>query len=182
MLTALSFTEQQYNFVRQHLFKGRKEQGCFLFVTNTKRPSSIELDVKDIHIIGPGGWVYQSDCHLELDENEKVKVMLKARAYNYDLIECHSHRFGELAAFSPSDTYGLDEFIQYIWWKLPGKIYGAVVFTKSDVQGQIWLPKQVKSCLITEIRIRDDKGNTRILSRKPIKKTLFNILKRCWRD
>lgn len=178
MRVTLSFTEQQYSLVRKHLFTGKKEQGCFLFVTSDMDTSSILLNVKDVHLIEAFGWSYQSGFHLELDEQEKVKVMLKAREYECDLIECHSHRFSGLAAFSPSDTHGLDEFVQYVWWKLPGKIYGAIVFTKSDVRGQIWLPKEAVSIPISEIRVIDNRGNFKRVGKAFVKKSLFNIFKR----
>ncbi|MDD5464914.1 MAG: hypothetical protein PHP73_01005 [Candidatus Omnitrophica bacterium] len=178
MRVILFLTEQQYNLVRSHLFKGKKEQGCFLFVNSIMDAQLIELKVKDVHKVEAGGWSYQSGCHLELEEKEKVKVMLKAREYGCDLIECHSHRFGGLATFSPSDIHGLSEFVRYIWWKLPGKIYGAVVFTKSDVRGQIWLPKQENSVFISEIKVIDNKGNFKRLCGVPIKKSFFNIIKR----
>jgi len=178
MHVALFFTEQQYNLIRLHLFKGKKEQGCFLFVSSTIDSPSIELKVKDIHKVEAYGWSHQSGCHLELEEKEKVKVMLKAREYACDLIECHSHRFDGSATFSPSDVHGLSEFVQYIWWKLPGKIYGAVVFTKSDIRGRIWLPKQDKPVSISEIKVIDSTGNFKTVGKAPIKKSLFNIFKR----
>ncbi|MFA6357400.1 MAG: hypothetical protein WCY09_01845 [Candidatus Omnitrophota bacterium] len=178
MFIALSFVERQYSLVRKHLFRGRKEQGCFLFVKSSIKPSSIEFEVKDIHAIGAGGWVYQSDCHLELDEREKVEVMLKAREYDCDLMECHSNRFNGPAAFSPSDVHGLDAFVQYVWWKLPNKLYGAVVFTKNGVRGQIWLPKQSKPLLINEIRVVDSAGKFKYIVGVPLKKSLLSIFRR----
>lgn len=178
MRVTLSFTEQQYSLVRTHLFKGKKEQGCFLFVGRTINTSSIELKVRDIHIIEATGWSYQSSFHLELDEKEKVKVMLKARQHDSDLIECHSHRLDGSSTFSPSDVHGLEEFVQYVWWKLSGKIYGAIVFTKSDVQGKIWLPKQNNPMSINEIKVFDNKDKFNIVGKSPIKKSLFNIFKR----
>lgn len=178
MRVILSFTEQQYSLVRKHLFTSKKEQGCFLFVTSDMDTSLILLNVKDVHLIGASGWSYQSGFHLELDEQEKVKVMLEARKYNCDLVECHSHCFSGLATFSPSDVHGLDEFVQYIWWKLPGKIYGAIVFTKSDVWGQIWRPKETAYIPISEIRVVDSRGNFKRVGKAFVKKSLFNIFKR----
>ena len=79
--------------------------------------------------------------------------MVTARKKNYDLIECHSHCSDGVADFSPSDTHGLDEFIRYVWWKLPGKIYGALVWTENDVAGKVWLPQNNVPIIISEIRI-----------------------------
>lgn len=148
----LSIPRQKYRYIRAHLFKNHKEQGCFLFVNTYFDSAVINLYVKELHLIKSNKWDYQSDSHLELKDEEKVKIMLKAKRSNYDLIECHSHRISE-ARFSLSDIRGLEEFIRYVWWKLPGKIYGAIVWTKDDVYGQIWLPKKPTPIPIREIRI-----------------------------
>ena len=153
MVVMVSIPRQKYRFIRAHLFKGQKEQGCFLFVDTFFNSAVINLNVKEVHLIKSDKWDYQSDFHLELKDKEKVKVMLKAKKFNYDLIECHSHRSSEVAKFSPSDAHGLDEFVQYVWWKLPGKIYGALVWTKNDIAGQVWLPKESIPIPIRETRI-----------------------------
>ena len=153
MVVMVSVPRQKYRFIRSHLFNGAKEQGCFLFVDASINGAVINLFVKEVHFIKTDGWDHQSDFHLELSEKEKVKIMLKARKSNYDLIECHSHQFSGVAKFSSSDTYGLDEFIPYVWWKLPGKIYGALVWTKNDIAGLVWLPKRSAPLAIREIRI-----------------------------
>lgn len=165
MHTTLSFTKQQYDCVRTRLFRGKKEQGCFLFVTSHINGTLIELNVKDFHLIAVSGWSYQSGFHLELDEKEKIKIMIKARQQNCDVIECHSHRFSGSATFSPSDIHGLNEFVRYIWWKLPDKIYGAIVFTKSDAQGQIWLPKQRLPLPLNEICALDANGKRMLIGK-----------------
>jgi len=153
MIVLISIPRQKYRIIRSHLFKGHKEQGCFLFASINFNHTIINLCVKEVHLIKADKWEKQSDFHLELKDKEKLKVMLKARKKDYDLIECHSHRSLGIAKFSPSDKYGLDEFVRYVWWKLPGKIYGAVVWTENDVIGQVWLPKKNIPIPIREIRI-----------------------------
>ena len=153
MIVLVSIPRQKYRFIRAHLFKGHKEQGCFLFVDARFNGAVINLYVKGVHLIKANKWDHQSDFHLELKDEEKVKVMLMAKKFNYDLIECHSHRSSDVAKFSPSDLHGLDEFVRYVWWKLPGAIYGALVWTKDDVTGQVWLPKKSVPLPLREIRI-----------------------------
>lgn len=153
MIVMISIPRQKYRSIRTHLFKGQKEQGCFLFVDTIFDHSVISLYVKEVHLIKADKWDHQSDSHLELGEKEKVKIMLKARENNYDLIECHSHRMSGVAEFSHSDVHGLDEFVRYVWWKLPGRIYGAIVWTHNDVVGQVWLPNKSVPFPLREIRI-----------------------------
>ena len=155
MDVTIIFPKRQYTLLRKHLFKGHKEQAGFLFVTTKVMDSKIEISVEDIYLIAPKGWDYQSSFHLDLNDGEKLKIVLEARRRGVDLIECHSHRCVGPAGFSRSDLSGFDEFVQYVWWKLPGKIYGAIVFTEDDSLGQIWLPKQKNEILINQIRIID---------------------------
>jgi len=153
MVVMVSIPRQKYRFIRAHLFKGQKEQGCFLFVNTHFNGAVINLYVKEVHLIKADKWDYQSNFHLELKDEEKVKVMLRAKKFDYDLIECHSHRSDGVARFSPSDLHGLDDFVRYVWWKLPGRIYGALVWTKNDVAGQVWVLKKSAPLPIREIRI-----------------------------
>ena len=153
MVVIVSIPRQKYRYLRSHLFQGQKEQGCFLFVDIFFQGAVINLCVKEVHFIRTDKWDHQSSFRLELKEEEKVKVMLMAKKFNYDLIECHSHLTSGMAKFSSSDLSGLAEFVRYVWWKLPGKIYGALVWTKNDVSGQVWLPKKSAPIAISEIRI-----------------------------
>jgi hypothetical protein len=153
MVVIVSIPRQKYRFIKSHLFKGKKEQGCFLFMDTNFNGGIINSYVKEVHLIKANNWASRTDFHLELKDKEKVKVMLWAKKSNYDLIECHSHRTCGVAGFSASDSQGLDEFIRYVWWKLPGRIYGALVWTKNDVSGQVWLPNKSSPLPIKEIRI-----------------------------
>lgn len=153
MIVMASIPRSKYRFIRRYLFKDHKEQGCFLFIDVRFYGAVLNLFVKEVHLIKSDRWNYQSDFHLELKDEEKVKVMLMARRKNYDLIECHSHCSSGVAQFSHSDMHGLDEFVRYVWWKLPGKIYGALVWTEDDVTGKVWLPQNSVPLPISEIRI-----------------------------
>ena len=153
MFVVVSIPRHKYRFITRHLFQGHKEEGCFLFMDTHFSHAVVSLYVKEVHLIRADKWDYQSSFHLELNEEEKVRVMLKARHNNYDLIECHSHRSAGAANFSSSDRSGLSEFVRYVWWKLPGKIYGAMVWTKNDVTGEVWLPKRDSPLAVSEIRI-----------------------------
>ena len=153
MEVLVSIPRQKYRLIRSHLFKGHEEQGCFLFIDTNFSGAVINLYVKAVYFIKADKWDHQSEFRLELKDKEKVKVMLMARKNNYDLIECHSHRCLGVAGFSSSDKYGLNEFVRYVWWKLPGKIYGALVWTENDVIGQVWLPNNNIPLPVGEIRI-----------------------------
>ena len=164
--------EKMYDALRKHLFKGRKEQGAFLFATDSTSSSKIILTVKEIHLIPSEAWDIQAAYYLELSQEEKVKVMIMAKNLNCHLIECHSHRnsYGT-AHFSFSDLKGLDEFIGYIRWKLPGKKYGALIWTESSISGMVWDMKTQGPIPVKEIHIiKKDGTHETVIQTKKFKK------------
>lgn len=54
------------------------------------------------------------------------------------LIEIHSHVDQVNAKFSWSDWVGFGEFVPHILWRLPGRPYGALVFTNDSFDGLFW--------------------------------------------
>lgn len=42
------------------------------------------------------------------------------------------------AKFSWSDWYGFQDFVPHIQWRLPGRPYGALVFTQKTFDGLYW--------------------------------------------
>ena len=156
--------ENLYQALRKHLFKGNKEQGAFLFATDTTGFSEMTLKVEDIYLIPAEAWDVQKSYYLELSQEEKVKIMLMAKKRDCHLIECHSHRgpYG-MAYFSPSDIYGLEEFISYVRWKLPDKKYGALVWTKTSIYGQVWDPSSVTPLELKGVYIIRGDGTCQVI-------------------
>ena len=111
--------------------------------------------------------------YLELSEKEKVKIMIMARERDCNLIECHSHQspYG-LAYFSPSDILGVEQFISYVRWKLPGKKYAAMVWTKSSVYGQVWDPNNPTLIPVKEVCIIKKDGTSRVVP--SVRKDIFS--------
>jgi hypothetical protein len=162
--------EKLYKALKQHLFTGRKEQGAFLFASETSGVSEMNLTAADIYLIPPSAWDVQESTYLELSDEEKVKIMIMAKKRDCHLIECHSHRspYGA-ACFSPSDIYGLEEFVSYVRWKLPGKKYGALVWAKDSVCGQIWDGTNPTPLPVKEVRIIRKSGSYQTI-KPPIQK------------
>lgn len=123
------------------------------------------MTAEDIYLIPQKAWDFQGQAYLELSEEEKVKIMIMARKRDFSLIECHSHRSPHgVADFSPSDVKGLEEFITYIRWKLPGKKYGALVWAENSVKGVIWDGKRLSPLPIDEVKIVGKNGKFRAIS------------------
>jgi len=152
MEITISIPERIYKRLRDYLFQNEKEQGAFLFANSSSKQNGLNLLVKDLHLIPSVAWDVQESFYLELNNDEKVKIMKKARDGNFDLIECHSHRNHGSANFSPSDLHGLAEFVEYVRWKLPGKKYGALVWTETSVIGKVWDSKSLSPFPVREIQ------------------------------
>ena len=56
-------------------------------------------------------------------------------------LEVHSHLGKYPAEFSGSDYYGFEEFVPHVRWRLKGQPYAAIVFTKKDADGFVWLDR-----------------------------------------
>jgi len=123
------------------------------------------MTAEDIYLIPEKAWDFQGQTYLELSEEEKVKIMIMARNRNLSLIECHSHRNPDgIADFSPSDVKGLEEFIGYVRWKLPGKKYGALVWAENSVKGAMWDGKKGPPMPINEVSIIEKNGKPKDVS------------------
>ena len=138
MKTYVLISKNLNNSLKAHLFKNQKEQGAFLFARDSTTNNQLNLIVDDIYLIPSQAWDEQESYYLELSNNEKVKIMKMARERDCNLIECHSHPHQEIARFSPSDVKGLEDFVGYVRWKLPGKKYGAIVCSQSSTFGLVW--------------------------------------------
>jgi hypothetical protein len=72
-------------------------------------------------------------------EGLRADVIKWAWDKNACLVEAHSHRAGSLASFSPSDIWGLDEWVPRIWWRLRGRPYAAIVFAGQSFDALAWI-------------------------------------------
>ena len=157
MNVKITIPSHLYTTLQKHLFQGKVEQGAFMFASKSSSAGELDLIVDRIHLIPAEAWDVHSSYYLELNDNEKVKIMRMAKDLDRHLIECHSHRHSHGPAyFSPSDIRGLDEFVEYVRWKLPGKIYGALVWTESSIHGQVWNGKKSSPVTVSRIQIKRD--------------------------
>ena len=120
--------------VFQHLFTKSGEH--FGFLSADAYPSADGpvflvrefLPIRDeLVAFSKGGWEVHTEAILEVVNH----AVLNQRA----LIEVHNHALG-VAQFSPIDRNGLEQFVPYILDSLPGRPYGATVWTSSDIYGE----------------------------------------------
>lgn len=114
------------------------EEVAFLFAKVRKINDVIIFDFKDWYFVRPVEYVIQSSAHVELSDEMRPKIIKKAFDLDTSIIEMHSHVVGP-AKFSGSDLSGFHEFVPHVWWRLKGKPYGAIVFSKGDFDALVWI-------------------------------------------
>jgi len=133
----ITIPHEMYRQLIDHLFTDSTEQLAFLLAVPTDR-QPLTLRVDALHCVPPEGFLIQTPYHLSLKDETRATMTKWAWDHGASLIEAHSH-LGDLdAAFSPTDLTGLREFVPHIWWRLQGRPYAALVFTKVDFDALVW--------------------------------------------
>ena len=130
MQCRLIVPETIYRNALTALLPGSGNEGlAFLIAGKCSGNDWFTLTVRDVLLPSSGDLVWSGTHGIELSDEAKVRVILKARSEGFCLIEAHSHpgvRSG--VTFSAYDWDNAKEFVPYIHLKLPGHPYGALVF------------------------------------------------------
>ena len=117
------------------------------FFLATFDPAERAFRLREWRTIPPDGFESRSAFHLVLSDETRAEIIRWAWDSGASLVEAHSHDFG-VAAFSPSDFYGLKEWVPHLWWRLRGRPYGAIVVDGETLDALAWIedadkPEQV---------------------------------------
>lgn len=136
MTALLSASADLYGELHGHL-TGRVEQvGFFLadydphrraFVLRTWRP------------VPPEGFEIQSEYHVTLTDEVRAQIIKGAWDAEASLVEAHSHGDTGPAYFSPSDLWGLEEWVPHLRWRLRGRPYAAIVTAGESFDAIAWI-------------------------------------------
>lgn len=140
----LRITRKEYELIWYHLF-GKNlldEEAAFLFTKTTIENNSLIFEYIGWYPIPSKGFIYRSEQFFELTDKTRAFVIKRAHDLDASLIEIHSHTGPWPAAFSFSDNSGFDEFVPHVLWRLKGRPYSAIVFTRSDFDGLVWIKKR----------------------------------------
>jgi len=89
---------------------------------------------------------------VQLEDKMRPKIIKMAFDMDTAIVELHSHMY-EPAKFSPSDFEGFEEFVPHVRWRLNGKPYAAIVFSKSDFDAVVWIDGPEEYQQLTEIMV-----------------------------
>ncbi len=144
-----------YNKLNNHLFKqSDKEQAAFIFAKVFKKKASTKFLFKSWHLVQPNEYEYQSTGFIELKDVTRQNIIVRATKLDASIIEIHSHLSEHRAQFSWSDLEGFQEFVPHLWWRLKAKPYAAIVFSKSDFDGLVWVDDPRVPRQLTKITLR----------------------------
>jgi hypothetical protein len=131
-----------YNDLKQHLFPMRAsrpvEESAFLFALIDQNAESLILRYADHQLVKPADYVTRSAYHLELRDEIRGQIIVKAHNLQATIIEVHSHVRQHSAQFSETDWLGFAEFVPHVMWRLKGKPYAAVVFADDTFDSLVW--------------------------------------------
>jgi hypothetical protein len=134
-----------YESSRRHLTARAEEAGFFLADYDSATRS---LTLRTWRPVPPQGFEAQSALQLTLRDEVRADVIKWAWDNDACLVEAHSHRVGRPACFSPSDVWGLDEWVPHLWWRLRCRPYAAIVIAGDTFDALAWIdgadtPEQV---------------------------------------
>lgn len=155
----IQINQSMNEILKMHLFQNGLEQGAFLMTRATIDNSNIVIRAVDYYLVPPEGWIAQLDVYLEMTDEERGKIMQKARKGDFGIIDIHSHPgSGSDVWFSPSDISGIREFAAYANWKLPGQPYVAMVWGEKSFDGVAWHGAFTTPEPITKLEFYSDTG------------------------
>jgi hypothetical protein len=161
MRYTVSMPEAMFERLRRDLFQNELEQAVFLYAEHRQDDNGIHVTAVDYHLVPPEGWEIQHEFHLELTDEERARVLKRARDGGYALIDCHSHPpVLDDVEFSPSDVWGITEFAQYVRWKLGGRPYAAMVWGQASVDAVGWHADFKSPSPISEILVEGSPRRT----------------------
>ncbi len=139
--TSLLIPKKIYHDIHNYLFpkKVRFERVTFIFTKISKTNGYLNFQFKSWYPVKLHEYEYRSRVHVELKDRMRQKIIKMAFDIDAAIVELHSHVYSAPARFSPSDFQGFEEFVPHVWWRLKGKPYAAIVFSKLDFDALVWI-------------------------------------------
>lgn len=131
------------------------EQVAFVFAKHAVEDGINRFDFLEWFPVLPEGFASRSCYHLDLLDEVRVRVIMRAHALGCSIVELHSHCGDMPARFSATDLIGFEEFVPHVWWRLEGRPYAAVVVANDSFDALAWLEDPTTPQRLTAI-VTDD--------------------------
>lgn len=143
--------------LRRHLLKGRNEQVAFAFCEYLDSDSASTFLVREIWFMEPSDFDVQSEFHVALTDGALARLIKRAWDLQLSVLEFHSHpKSDRRASFSPSDLTGLADHVPYMFWRLRGRPYAAIVVGQAAVDAVAWVTGPGHLQPIDQLRIGEE--------------------------
>ena len=119
-----------------HLASSEVEEVAFLAARID--PGGAVVEAVELQVLAPADFAVQNDYHVRLTDAARGRVIRWAHERSATLIEAHAHRSRWPAKFSPSDLFGLGEWVPHVRWRLPNRPYAALVFSDDSFDALAW--------------------------------------------
>jgi hypothetical protein len=134
-------------------FDGRIEHVGFFLADFDQMLRSLLLT--EWRVIPPDGYEFQSDFHVSLKDEVRAEIIKWAWDAGASLVEVHSHGGKYPASFSPSDLWGLEEWVPHLWWRLRERPYAAIVTASETLDGLAWIDDPEAAEQVDRLEIGD---------------------------
>jgi hypothetical protein len=131
----ISTTEELYRPAREHL-RGHLEQVGFFIADFDEACRAFVL--REWRAMPPEAFEFQSAYHVTLRDEARPEVIKWAWDAGASLVEVHSHGDHGRACFSPSDSWGFEEWVPHVMWRLRGRPYAAMVTADDTFDALAW--------------------------------------------
>ena len=174
MLISIRMPASTYGEIRNFLLRpvARNEEAGFLFAKPLGAERSLVFQHLEWWPLGTDDFEHQSEYHLELTDRTRARIIKHAHDLECSVVEFHSHPGPWPAQFSPSDFYGLQEFVPHMLWRLKQRPYAAVVVAPSGFDGLAWVGSLAACHLLAEIDLGQTKLRSTGLSMRSFRGTL----------
>jgi hypothetical protein len=126
--------------LRRHLLSGRFEQAAFAFSEYLVTESATTFLVREISFAQSLDFDVQTAGHITLTDDALARLIKRAWDLRLSVVEFHSHPMSKHgASLSPSDLAGLADHVPYMFWRLRGRPYAAIVVGQAAVDGVAWI-------------------------------------------
>ena len=156
-------TDDMYDSLRHHLLRGLEEQVAFIFAEGIDRDGDVIFRARELYLVPRDELSVQGPYHVSLTDDAQANIIKMAWDRRLALVEVHSHPGSTWPAqFSPSDLWGLDEFVPHVRWRLRGSPYLAVVLGSSDFDALVWRDRSPEPLASIEVsgRVLEPTGLT----------------------
>ena len=134
-----------------HLHGSDIEEVAFLAARRAVDSETIEAF--DVLTLGSDDFAIQTDYHVRLTDEGRTRVIRWAHDQSAAHVEAHAHRSSSPAQFSPSDMWGLDDWVPHVRWRLPGRPYAALVFGDDSFDALAWMGESKDAGAVAGLRV-----------------------------